>query len=185
MDEIGKLVNGIKNAAKKQVPVQTVWAKVKNVDWNEKTMTVTGLTDELDYADVLLGLGSEFKKPVLNSKCLIGIIANKDAATFLIHADEVEEHLLTDTTGFEWRLSNGVLTMNGDQFGGLIKIQELVSRINNLEQKHDSVCTQLEAMAVPVSGSVSGPAVPGSYTASKVITQTTVEQLENIKIKHG
>lgn len=72
------------------IPVQTAWATAKEVDWDKKTMTATGLVDDLDYHNVLLGIGGDFKKPKAGTKCLIGIVSNS-ANAFLITADEVEE----------------------------------------------------------------------------------------------
>lgn len=72
------------------IPIQTTWATVKSVKWDTKTMTATGLNDDLDYFDVLLGIGSQARKPKVGTKCLIGIIGNS-ANAFLIEADELEE----------------------------------------------------------------------------------------------
>ena len=72
------------------IPIQTTWATVKKVDWEKKTMTATGLEDDLDYFDVLLGISSEARKPKVGTKCIIGIIGNS-ANAFLIEADELEE----------------------------------------------------------------------------------------------
>jgi hypothetical protein len=74
-----------------QVPIQTMWAIVKEVDWGAKTMDV--LVDDLEVYDVLLGLGNEYKKPTIGSKCLIGIIENKQGA-FLLHASSVSDHVI-------------------------------------------------------------------------------------------
>lgn len=76
------------------IPVQTAWITVKEVDWDKKIMTATGLVDDLDYFNVLLGIGGDYKKPKVGSKCLIGIVSNS-ANAFLITADEVEEIIFT------------------------------------------------------------------------------------------
>ena len=65
--------------------------EVVEVDWNNKTMTVKGLIDDLEFYDVLLGLRSFYKKPKVGAKCLIGLILNNEAATFLIEAEAVDE----------------------------------------------------------------------------------------------
>lgn len=87
LDEFNKLLG---QRIRELVPIQTTWAKVKSVDWDKKTMTATGLLDDLDFYDVLLGIGSQSRKPKVGTKCLIGIIANSSNA-FLIEADELEE----------------------------------------------------------------------------------------------
>lgn len=84
----------ISQRIKELIPVQTAWATVKNIDWDKKTMTATGLVDDLDYYDVLLGIGGDYKKPKEGTKCLIGIVSNS-ANAFLITAEEVEEIIFT------------------------------------------------------------------------------------------
>lgn len=68
-----------------------VWATAKAVDWDKKTMTATGIVDELDYFNVQLGLGNLYRKPKNGTKVLLGILENQKAATILLDANEVEE----------------------------------------------------------------------------------------------
>ena len=44
----------ISQRIKELIPVQTVWATAKSIDWSNKLMVATGLVDDLDYHDVLL-----------------------------------------------------------------------------------------------------------------------------------
>lgn len=74
-----------------KTPIQTVLVEVKEVDWGERIMTVIGIDDELEYYDVLLGLGSVNVKPKVGSNCLIGFINNSETLPFLIMAEVVEE----------------------------------------------------------------------------------------------
>lgn len=87
LDDFNKLLG---QRIRELIPITTSWAIVKSVDWEKKTMTATGLIDDLDNYDVLLGIGSEYKKPKKGTKCLIGFIGNSPNA-FLIAADELEE----------------------------------------------------------------------------------------------
>ena len=88
---LDKLKKTLSELAKNSTPIQTVWVEVTEVDWEERTMTAIGVDDELEYYDVLLGLGSIDLKPKVGSSCLIGIIENRDTASFLIMVDEIEE----------------------------------------------------------------------------------------------
>lgn len=88
---LDKLKKTLSELAKNNVPIQTVWVEVTEVDWEERTMTAIGVDDELEYYDVLLGLGSIDLKPKKGGTCLIGIIENQDTASFLISAEEIEE----------------------------------------------------------------------------------------------
>jgi hypothetical protein len=96
--KIDELVRLLAKGTKSAVKPQMVWAKVSALDWENKKMTAIGLVDELEYFEVLLGLGHVFKKPRVGSLCLLGIIANHDAFTFLIEAEDVEEMQLQSNT---------------------------------------------------------------------------------------
>lgn len=91
MDAIDEFIRLQKNHQKQAVKPQLVMATVKSVDWANRKMVATGLVDNLEYYDVLLGLGHVDKKPKIGSKCLLGIIGNHEAFTFLVHAEKVEE----------------------------------------------------------------------------------------------
>lgn len=93
MSEIGEFNRLISQRIKELIPIQTAWAKAKTIDWDKKTMVATGVTDDLDYPDVLLGIGTEYKKPKEGTNCLIGIVSNS-ANAFLITAEEVEETII-------------------------------------------------------------------------------------------
>ena len=88
---LDKLKQTLSELQKNNTPTQTVWGDVKEDDRDEKTMEALGIDDELEYYDVLLGLGSVDVKPKDGSNCLIGFINNSETLPFLIMADEVEE----------------------------------------------------------------------------------------------
>src|SRR5690606_14983743 len=91
MSEVNEFNELLSKRIKELTPVKTTWVKVKEVNWSEKTMTATGTSDDLDFFNVLLGLDSEYRKPKVGSKALIGLIGNAENDTFLIFAEEVEE----------------------------------------------------------------------------------------------
>lgn len=76
------------------IPMQTVWAVCKSVDWEAGTMVATGQVDDLDYYDVSLGRGFEMRKPKAGTVCLLGIEQNQPANAYLIDAEELEEYKL-------------------------------------------------------------------------------------------
>lgn len=102
-ENIKKLAQTLTQKQKDAIPKNTSWVTVEEVDWGKKTMTAKGVADGLEFFDVLLGIGNDFKKPKIGSKCLIGLLEGMDAATFLICAEEVEEAVLT--------VGNAVLTI--------------------------------------------------------------------------
>jgi len=90
MEKLKEFKSLLQKKAKDQVPIQTEWVAVKSVNWEEKTMVGTGLENGLDYEDVLLGLGSFYRKPKVGTMAIIGTI-NNSAAAFMIDCEETEE----------------------------------------------------------------------------------------------
>lgn len=88
---LDKLKQTIIELIKSKIPIQTVWVEVSEVDWEERTMTAVGVDDEVEYFEILLGLGSLDLKPKIGSHCLIGIIENRETSSFLIMAEEINE----------------------------------------------------------------------------------------------
>jgi len=92
MGNLDKLNHTLNEKMKTSQPVQIVWAVVTQVDWENKTMTAEGISDELDYPDVSLGIGNLFVKPAVNSSCILGIIENDPTQALLFDAGDVEEY---------------------------------------------------------------------------------------------
>ena len=117
-NSIQEFKQNINEMAQRHVKVQTVWARVKSVDWDSRLMVATGVVDNLDYEDVQLGIGFRYIKPKIGTMCLLGLIENNDAATYLIEAAEVEEYICTVGTsvltvtkeGFKMERGNESLT---------------------------------------------------------------------------
>lgn len=100
--------------AKSQVPIQTEWVTVKSVNWDDKTMVGTGELNDLDYEDVLLGLGAVYKKPKVGSLALVGKI-NNSAGCFLIDCEGYEEiELNTELTNLQVKKQGIRLKRNED-----------------------------------------------------------------------
>jgi hypothetical protein len=90
MDKIKEFKSLIDQKAKRQIPVQTEWVKVESVNWEDKTMVAIGEANDLPYEDVLLGLGSIYKKPKPGSLALIGLI-NNSAGCYIIDCEAYDE----------------------------------------------------------------------------------------------
>lgn len=137
-EKIDELVKNLNVMAKGHVKTQTVWAVVKSVDWDDKTMVATGVRDDLDFNNVLLGIGSYYIKPAIGSKCLLGLVENIDAASYLIQAEsadliEYNGKVISLTGTDEVNIDSAQVTINGGENGGLVIVQSLVDRINLLE----------------------------------------------------
>ena len=90
-DHIAEFSTLLDVKTKAQLTPGVTWAIVQDVDWGAKTMTATGLADELPYYNVQLGLGSFYRKPVVGTKVLLGVPELQGADTFLIECEAYEE----------------------------------------------------------------------------------------------
>lgn len=80
---------------------------------------------------------------------------------------------------------DGLLQFNDGSFGGLIKIQELVAKLNNLENLVNELITKYNSHTHPgvsAGGATSGPTAAQETTQ---LTSTKISDLENDLIKHG
>lgn len=150
------------------------WAVVNEVDWKEKTMTVTGMADDLPYYDVQLGLGAMMIKPAIKSNVLIGIIEGDEAAAFLLAAAEIEK--------IEVRTSSEIEVDGGDN-GGLVLSMALAEKLNALEEDINKLKTAVSGW-MPVAQDGGGALKTAlSSWAGKQLTKTVRDDLENNKIR--
>ena len=71
------------------------------------------------------------------------------------------------------------LWLRGNQFEGLVKVSDLVTKLNNLEDKVNDLLTAYNTHTHASSGAPPVPTVPGT------LTPTTQNDLENPLVKHG
>ena len=105
---LDKLNKAVTDKIKSFVSVQTIWVEADEIDWEEKTMTAIGISDDLPYYDILLGLDSILIKPKKGATCLIGLIDNNPTTPFLIWANETEEYSIK-VENTELKMDNGFL----------------------------------------------------------------------------
>jgi hypothetical protein len=79
--------------------------------------------------------------------------------------------------------ASGVIEMNQGTFGGLVKVRDLVTKLNNLENKVNAMIASYNAHIHPdpVSGVTGAPTVPITGT----LTPTVESDIENTNVTHG
>lgn len=167
---------------KEMLPVQTFWAVCKAVDWDAKTMTAIGQTDELEYEEVSLGNGSIYKRPAIDSICLLGITENNGAIAFLIDAEKIEETII-DVDGFIIKIDVNGMTINGDSLGGIVKADELKLQVD----KNTAILEQIQQVFqtwTPVAND-GGAVLKGLSIAFTQLQRADLSAIKNNKIKHG
>jgi hypothetical protein len=121
----------LKEQQKSAVSPQLIWAIVKEVNWSAKTMIAESIVDGLDFYNVLLGLGSFYRKPKVGTKCLLGVLGNKTAATFLIETEAYEEAVFkSDITEFTIK-ENGFIVKQGNESLKTI-LNDFIDEVNKI-----------------------------------------------------
>lgn len=154
---------------KSSTPIQTEWAEVKEVDWEDKTMTCIGQNNGLEYFDILLGLGSIYKKPKIGSMVLVGSIDNSEEG-FMIDCEEFEEVLIVSGQSEFTINTEGFIVKKGDESLKEV-MNDLIAQINALN---------LQLQKVVVSAGVT-PDVPA---LQEIVQETnTIKQRLNTIIR--
>jgi hypothetical protein len=76
------------------------------------------------------------------------------------------------------------LYLRGDQYGGLVKIEELVTKLNNLENKVNTIINTLNSTVIPLAPSGTYP-LSSNFSSVSTLTTTNKSDIENDKVKHG
>ncbi len=104
--------------------------------------------------------------PKINSNVIIGFVDTQNAVLLL--AGEVDE-----------------VYLRGDAEGGIVKVNDLVTKLNNIESDLNTLKTAFSSwVVVPSDGGAALKAITATW-AGQQLTQTTVNDLENDKVKHG
>ena len=167
---------------KEKVPIQTEWVTVKSIDWEAKTMVAIGELNNLEYFDVVLGLGSVVIKPKIGSLALVGAIHNGEGC-FMISCEEMDGFEITDATGFKVSLNSGLLVINGDEFGGIVNAKELKEQLDKNTLILEKMQKAFEDW-IPIAND-GGAALKAKSAMFVDLPRTELENIENPKIKHG
>jgi len=179
----------LEKIADERIPLQTVVAEVTSVDKDKATCDVKPVNGDAEMFGVRLkavvddDIGVVIY-PEQGSKVLVTLIENQEAAAFVSKVSTIESALITIENKFTLDLkSDGTLEINGGDLGGLIKIQELVNRLNSIEQKINKHIQEYNAHThtAPMIGST-GPKTPQAPLTT--LSQTQKSQLEDDQVTH-
>jgi len=148
---------------------ENLFAKVISVDDTEKTCEVETINDEMTIFDVRL---------IANSGDGVFITPSVDSIVGVCMINEVE--------GFVSLYSQIDSIQYGDGAnGGLININDIVTKLNNLENDINSLKTAFTSwVAVPNDGGLALKTAAATWSGSS-LTNTVVGDLENTTITHG
>jgi hypothetical protein len=154
-----------------------VLCTVNSVDTSERTCEVTPLNGKADLFDVrfqaeLSLTEGLFIEPKVNSTVLVAFINSVQAA--VIMCSEIE-NIYIDT--------QGDTIFNGGTNDGMVKVGDLVSKMNNLENKVNDLVTWSSTHTH--TGVTPGPGSTGTAVGIVgTLTPTQQSDLENTKVQH-
>jgi len=142
--------------------------KVDSVDLSTLTCYCLPLNDDADIPNVRLMANANngfLLIPEVDSIVIVSFLDSSSA--FVSMVSKVSE-----------------VNLNGKNFDGLVKVQELTDKLNNLEGLVNDLLTALQGVVIPLAPSGTYPFAPlfGSYTPL-IPTQQT--EIENPTIKQG
>ena len=174
IQEAIKMINQLELARSE---MYCVLCTVNSVDTSERTCEVTPLNGKADLFDVrfqaeLSLTEGLFIEPKVNSTVLVAFINSVQAA--VIMCSEIE-NIYIDT--------QGDTIFNGGTNDGMVKVGDLVSKMNNLENKVNDLVTWSSTHTH--TGVTPGPGSTGTAVGIVgTLTPTQQSDLENTKVQH-
>lgn len=144
--------------------------RVSNIDTTKYTCDCAPIDGSADFKGVRYnanGLKGFVLEPKDDSIVIITVTSNTTA--FVSMVSEVNQ-----------------IYLNGDNEGGLVKVSDLVDRINDIKDVVNDLITKYNTHTHILTLSAgTGTAAPTTTTEPSTIPITTVNELSNNKVKHG
>lgn len=163
----------IQNILQQLVPIGISYydAVVVSVDENERTCVVNIVNGEYD-GDLTCRLMASVDDGVL-------VIPEVDT-NVIICMDSKKIPYIAQYSGVE------KIILRGGQYDGLVKVNELKTKLNNIENLFNNLVTLFNTHTHPVVVSVgSGSTTPTTSQQTQTLTPTQKADIENNKITHG
>ncbi len=153
--------------------------KVTEIDTEQRTCTVELRNDDADLQDVRLQAMVSEKTGVLfvpevNSDVIVGYLDDDEA--LILQTSKVSRVEI---------ITSGEVLLNGDEFGGLIKIEKLTNELAKVTQRIDTIINILKN-TVPSASLYPNPAWSAIITPIlSALQKENYSEIENETVKHG
>lgn len=171
---------------------------IQKIAWSGTTDPTKAKVVAIDKANNTVDVFIEELNAVLPDVMLLCLIDNPEEKFIVypkVSTDETDSivtiDFLNDTleTAIVTKVHHvDEIIMRGDAFGGLVKIIELVDRLNKIEKAYNDLANKWNSYcSVYAPGSPSTVGLPSTLATSNVdtISETNINDIENPKIKHG
>ena len=182
--EVIDAINRIANSKPEDdIPVKIV-GTVKSVDENASTCIVVG-DNEIEYECLLQAEVCDGLQIIPKVDSTVIIANPKYSSPYVVMFSDVDKFYLQVGDSSMTITNDGKIQLNDGSFGSLIKIQELVNKVNTIENDLNTLKTAFSGWTpVPNDGGAALKAAAGSWYGQQ-ITRTQVSDIENKKITHG
>lgn len=126
-----------------------------------------------------------YQIPNQGSDCVVARLGANENNLYLISAEDVKEYVIKVAGGAEIRVGqNGITSINGEQYGGLVVAQELRTELAKVNTYLTTLRSAIQA--APVSPGDGGAAFKASLASALSSMQIpTYTNIESTKTKHG
>lgn len=166
-DDIKKAVRGLGNTGNE---LYSIVCRVDSVDITNKTCYCIPLSEG----------GGDLQDVRLMSDNKVGFLIKPKVGSIVLVT------MLNRATGYVSMFSDvDEILLNGNAYGGLVRIGQMVTKLNNLETALNNFVTLYNAHVH--GGVTSGPSTttPPAFPNSTTLTPTQQAELENLTVKHG
>lgn len=142
------------------------------------------LYNDVQLQSIIDGSGvSLLVVPKKGSAVLIGNIEH-GTGYILLSADVADKIVIKQADDMYIEVAKNVIKLNGDSNDGLVKVKDLVSKVNGIENKVNSILQTLQSIVVPLAPSGTYPFAP-LFASVTPLANTQQNEIENTKVKHG
>ncbi len=146
--------------------------------------------DGVEIPDVLLRpveSGSNMAVMIVPKKGSYVLIAEIDrGGRYVVVGVDQAEKVLIKVEDYTLDVLQSGIELNGSGHDGLVKVKQLVGKLNNLENRFNTLLQMLLTISVPTPTGVNGafPFAP-IFSSLQPLMQTQANDLQNPNVKHG
>jgi len=161
--------------------------KVDSVSDTDRTCDVTTIHSDatISITEVQLSAAKNdgmILYPAIDSLVMVGVTVQQKAFV-LMTSDLQRASIIIDKTTFE--MTNTGMILNDGSYGGLVMVNDLVTRLNTLENDLNTIKAAFSSwVVVPNDGGAALKTIAAAWYA-QTITPTVAANIENTTITHG
>lgn len=119
--------------------------------------------------------------PAVNSDILIALMPDNSA--YMVACEDIDKVICYIDSNNKFEFDSNGFIWNGGNNDGLVKVIQLTQKLNNLENKVNSIISIYNSHTHTAS-SFGSPTTPPSAPVTGTLTPTTQTEIQNNKIKH-